>query len=163
MSHLQRGLRRTRRAIDIPAWAIGAIQLEAWAKWPKETGGILLGRSSSKGATVHHVVGPGLEAVHARCGFTPDSDWQAERVAEAWTQDNSIEYLGDWHTHPGGTTRLSNLDKAAAVTICNYPDARQPTPIMFVLALRRDGSSSAAAAMLQDGRLRPLRITVPEA
>ena len=149
--------------LQIPALALSHLQYAAWRTWPYETGGILLGHASEGGATVTVVVGPGPEAKHARYGFTPDADWQAAQVAEAWKAQTSIEYLGDWHTHPGGTTRFSDLDRKAALTISEAPAARQPRPAMLVMALGADGHVGLAAAFLVGGRLRAAKVVVLEA
>lgn len=151
-----------RASLHIPALVLSHVQYAAWRTWPYETGGILLGHASEGGAAVTVAVGPGPEARHARYGFTPDGDWQASQVAEAWSVDGSIEYLGDWHTHPGGTTRFSDLDRRAAVTISEAPAARQPRPVMLVLALGRNGRANLAAAYLVGGRLRAAKVIVGE-
>lgn len=131
---------------------------EGWRTWPFETGGILLGRDQGTRTQVNAVIGPGPTAVHERYGFQPDSDWQAEQVAAAWRRDPALEYLGDWHTHPGGTTRFSRLDTGTAMSIAAADAARQPSPVMVVLALGRGGRCNVAAARLAGTRLVPLQI-----
>lgn len=42
---------------------------------------------------------------------------------------------------PGGTTKVSDLDQAAARTIASAPMARQPRPWMLVASLQRDAST----------------------
>lgn len=150
----------SRRTLKIPAPDLSRVQYAAWRAWPYETGGILLGHTSKTTTTVSVVIGPGPKAQHERHGFTPDADWQAAEVAKAWNLDRSVEYLGDWHTHPGGTTRFSDLDRQAAVTISRSAAARQPRPVLLVLALGSDGGTGAAAAFLVNGKLRPARISV---
>ena len=125
-----------------------------------ETGGILLGRPTNTGATVDAVVGPGPDATHARHSFTPDSEWQAAQVALAWRQDPGLHYLGDWHTHPGGTTRFSALDHDTAKTIAAYTAARQPEPFMLVAALGHNASACLGCAQLHRGRLRHVTLKV---
>ena len=103
----------------------------AWAADPDETGGVLLGHripGDGIGASVATVVGPGPAAVHEPRRFEPDYDWQVAQVAELWTQDELLDYLGDWHTHPAGSTTLSPLDKAALRVIAAAPDAHQTNP-----------------------------------
>lgn len=159
MPHL-RFLTRTAGTLALTHAGLSDLLTEAWARWPNETGGVLLGRPSDRadhGAVVLHVVGPGPNARHDRYGFEPDAEWQAAQVADLWAADPTLEYLGDWHTHPGGTTRFSELDQAAARTIASAPMARQPRPLMLVAALQKDVSIRVAAAVLLDGRLRPLR------
>jgi integrative and conjugative element protein (TIGR02256 family) len=131
---------------------------EGWRTWPYETGGIVLGHDHGTHVAIREVVGPGPQASHARYAFRPDADWQAEQVATAWHTDPTIEYLGDWHTHPGGTTRLSRLDHRTAQAIADAKQARQPAPVMIVLALGQDLTSRVGAARLIDRRLTPLAL-----
>lgn len=163
MRRLQRTLSRSAGSLTISGATFATILTDGWASWPMETGGLLLGRRTDQhglGAVAVHVIGPGPKARHERYGFEPDATWQAEQVATAWSQDNTLEYLGDWHTHPGGTTRFSPLDHAAALTIAAAPLARQPNPIMVVAALQVDLSSRIAAGVLVYGRLRDMAVMI---
>ena len=154
--------RLTNRAstLELRPTALAAICTEAWNNWPNETGGILLGKTTRHGAQVTAVVGPGPHARHERYNFTPDADWQASQVAALWRQDRSLEYLGDWHTHPAGTTKASRLDIETAQTIADHQAARQPEPFMLVAALRRDTTIRLGAAQYRQGRLRRASLQV---
>lgn len=160
MPHLPPRLIRTRGHLRVPAHCLAGMLTEGWRTWPHETGGIVLGSDHGNQLQVTTVIGPGPAATHARYTFTPDSDWQAEQVAAAWHLDPTVEYLGDWHTHPGGTTRFSRLDAETAQAIADAPRARQPAPVMVVLALGADGTSRVAAGRLHSGRLNPLALAV---
>ena len=153
-------LRRPRHRLTIPRDALADIAAHGWKHFPLETGGILLGKTTGHEITVTHVIGPGPDAEHQRYKFLPDTDWQAAQVAGAWAEDQTTTYLGDWHTHPEGTTRLSALDEQTARGIAAYGPARQPNPVMLVLALSRTGNSAAAAARLAHGHLEAARIQV---
>ena len=153
-------LKRSTESLCVSSHDVSVLLAEGWRTWPMETGGILLGRPHANGQVVNHVLGPGPRAVHKRFGFEPDSAWQADQVAAAWHRDPTITYLGDWHTHPDGTTRLSELDRTAAQTIANSPDSHQPSPTMLVLALGKNMSAEAAAARLVRGRWRSVSIRV---
>lgn len=74
-----------------------------------------------------------------------------------------IEYLGDWHTHPGGRARPSHLDKKTLGDIAAFDAARQPNPVMLIVALNEDGT--AAPAAIEHGaraRVHSLRVAVVE-
>jgi integrative and conjugative element protein (TIGR02256 family) len=160
MPYLPNRLTRPRGRLHLPAACLADMLTEGWRTFPNETGGILLGTSHGDEVAVTTVIGPGPDATHARYTFTPDSDWQASQVAAAWHLNPDTEYLGDWHTHPGGTTHFSRLDTATAQSIADAPNARQPTPVMVVFALGVNASSRAAAARLRRGRLVPLALHV---
>lgn len=143
-----------RELLHIPAPLLEEAVSEGWLKWPLETGGVLLGKPGPGGSTVTDLIGPGPAGRHKRFGFAPDSDWQAQQVAAKWSTDPGLHYLGDWHTHPDGGTRLSRLDRSTAHDIAAYEDARQPRPFMLVLALGRDESVRLGATRLVNGRFR---------
>jgi integrative and conjugative element protein (TIGR02256 family) len=103
---------------------------------PNETGGILLGyRVSPAEIVITDAIGPGPDADHRRTGFDPDADWQAAELARRYDATNRrVHYLGDWHTHPGGTSTLSRTDRRTLREIARHRDARCPHPVMAVLA-----------------------------
>lgn len=149
---------RDRLIVDAPAMIL--MLSEAWRAWPNETGGVLLGAAGTNEVRLDVVVGPGPDASHGPCSFAPDSEWQRLRVAEAWEKDHTIEYLGDWHTHPGGGTALSATDRDTLRSIAAYPAARQARPVMLVLAVGRDGSIRIAAQRFAGSKTSNVEISV---
>jgi len=120
--------------------------VEGRRTFPLETGGILMGFVTAERTVVTSVVGPGPRAIHRRHSFTPDAEWQQGRVAELYERSGRRDtYLGDWHTHPGGSTCASFTDWFAAWTIARSRDARCPNPVMVVLALTAAGALSVGA------------------
>ena len=104
---------------------------------PKESGGVLLGYWANfpNEAVVTNVVGPGPLALHERFRFTPDYEFHYHEIDRLYsTSLRTIQYLGDWHSHPGGTERLSDLDKVTLARIACYKDARAPQPVMLVVS-----------------------------
>jgi integrative and conjugative element protein (TIGR02256 family) len=109
--------------------------LEAEAKLPRETGGVLVGYFDVDEAVVTEVVGPGPKAVHLPMAFRPDHDFQTSRIAAAYETSGRFHvYLGEWHTHPAGALRLSRKDRGTLARIANHKEARVPRPLMIVLA-----------------------------
>ena len=109
---------------------------EASAKYPLETGGVLMGYwVDDSVAVVTQAIGPGLRADHQRHGFAPDQEWQTAKIAEWYRVSGRHDtYLGDWHTHPDETyAYLSRKDRAVLYRIATAPKARAPTPLMTVL------------------------------
>lgn len=108
---------------------------EADSTYPYETGGILLGRHFPGLFHVTHMVGPGPGARHYKTSFIPDRDWQYEQIDALYGQlSGSLDYLGDWHTHPQGSLSPSETDLALLEAIAATPESRCPTPIMCILA-----------------------------
>lgn len=101
---------------------------------PLETGGVLLGWRRGQHVVARHWLGPGPEARHGRTWLHPDSDWQAERIAELYeASGRRLAYLGDWHTHPGGVPSPSRRDQKTLRRIAAEPEARCPHPVMVIL------------------------------
>lgn len=138
---------------------------EASNRGPLETGGLLLGWRNGADVVVSHVVGPGPGAQHEPTTFHPDSVWQAARVAELYEQSGRrLDYLGDWHTHPGGRPWPSRRDERTLRHIAASPEARCPDPVMVILGSAVAGEASAwgvGAFVLRGGaRWRPRRASV---
>lgn len=124
---------------------------EASERGPLETGGVLLGWRDGADVVVSHVVGPGPGAQHEPTTFHPDSVWQAARLAELYEQSGRrLEYLGDWHTHPGGRPWPSRRDERTLRHIAAWAEARCPDPVMVILgsAVAEDASAWKAGAFV---------------
>ena len=125
---------------------------EAEHRSPRETGGVLLGYWTKQfdEVVIAEATGPGTAAVHANDGFTPDSRFDTEEIAHRYRDSGRVHtYLGDWHTHPSGSSRLSALDRRTLAGIARHEPARTPAPIMAVLA--GDASWTLAVWQLQWG------------
>jgi integrative and conjugative element protein (TIGR02256 family) len=111
------------------------IKTECTRIFPCETGGILLGyRGGADELVVTAMIGPGTGAHHSRYAFSPDQDFQEREVARIYQESSrSWNYLGDWHSHPGGGQRLSRTDRRTIARIALSPEARAPEPLMLVV------------------------------
>lgn len=113
------------------------MEAEASHHFPQETGGVLMGYWSERSSAVvaTSVIGPGPRATHSEFGFSPDHEWQRERIADHYAASGRMEtYLGDWHCHPGAEhPGLSRKDRSTLRRIATYSFARAPKPIMVVL------------------------------
>ena len=99
-----------------------------------ETGGVLLGWRDSHNVVVEHVIGPGPGARHERMSFQPDASWQQARIAQLYEQSGRrLSYLGDWHTHPGGSPVPSRRDDRTLQHIASSSEARCPDPVMVIM------------------------------
>lgn len=117
--------------------AIASLESEATRRTPAETGGILLGYWAEDGrdCVVTHVIGPGPNAIHCETRFAPDHAYQVGEIGRLYEQSGRLlHYLGDWHSHPGGTGELSEQDRRTLRTIARARAARVRRPIMLILA-----------------------------
>lgn len=117
--------------IYIPESILASILREANDRFPCETGGILLGNQ----VTVKLMIGPGPLARHGRTTFEPDYQFQEAEIARAYaSSDPSLEYLGDWHSHPRGSSHPSGKDVRVLERIARHPAARCKEPIMCIVS-----------------------------
>lgn len=107
---------------------------EANRAYPLETGGVLLGYFAESGdPVVYAVIGPGPAAHHRRTRFTPDHTWQCDQIELFFEKSNGKwTYMGDWHTHPNGSPKMSWLDQRTLRAIARHPQARVPQPLMLI-------------------------------
>lgn len=115
-----------------------AIQREADRCHPMETGGVLVGYVADNGdVVIRHAIGPGPLADHRHFRFTPDHAFQCHELDARYTETNGVEvYLGDWHTHPNGTSRLSWLDRRTLSAIAKNAGTGIRNPLMLIGAGR---------------------------
>jgi integrative and conjugative element protein (TIGR02256 family) len=108
---------------------------EACRKDPHETGGCLMGYWTKSGeVVVCYQVGPGPSAIHGRYSFEPDYKFHSKQVGDIYdATDGRITYLGDWHTHPGGSPVPSPLDLKTLKALAASKAARAPKPLMIIL------------------------------
>lgn len=76
-----------------------------------ETGGALFGfdASSYGPPLLSHALGPGPNAVREPRRFLRDLEY-TRRAAEAIHRESAAQWIGEWHTHPGGGAEPSELD-----------------------------------------------------
>lgn len=113
-----------------------ALSEEADAKYPFETGGVLLGYIAQPNnvPVVLAASGPGPKAIHGKNHFRPDANFDEDVIAKAYRESaRSITYMGDWHTHPSHARCLSIRDKRTLRRIARCRSARMATPIMLIL------------------------------
>lgn len=119
----------------MPVQAASLLFAEADARYPYETGGIVLGYRDTTQLVIAAIIGPGPDAVHTRYDFSPDAEYQQREINRLHGIDPSRhQYLGDWHTHPNGSPRLSRRDKKTLKTIAGTQEARVAHPVMLLLS-----------------------------
>lgn len=103
--------------------------------YPNETGGVLVGYLvGSKDVVITHVIGPGPLAIHSDSRFVPDWSYHELEIARLYEESGRLHtYLGDWHSHPNSSTRLSPTDRRTLSKIAKHTDARITTPLMAIV------------------------------
>jgi len=120
----------------LPNELFETMKSHASAKFPFETGGILLGYTAdNQDVVATHLIGPGPNARHEKYRFEPDGDFQQKEIEKVFRETGGrITYLGDWHTHPLGVAVLSSTDKRTLEKIARSPETQNCHPLMAVLA-----------------------------
>lgn len=104
---------------------------EGAALHPLESGGIILGWRAGNDIVAIDVRGPGPQALHGRYGFLPDHQWQVAEIHRLFEETGGdVDYLGDWHSHPDGTSVMSSEDHATLRRISR----RVHEPLMLIIA-----------------------------
>lgn len=146
MSPLRRESVSPRATLWLPANVRSALCAEADDKHPLETGGVLLGYRAEheQHLVVTHVVGPGPRAVHERDRYAPDHAYHTTEIARVYASTSGgVDYLGDWHTHPGAAPYMSRKDVATLRRIAGAKAARAPRPVMLILGRGPEWESAA--------------------
>lgn len=138
--------------LSATAWS--GIAKEVAVRFPRETGGVLLGYwvhepppqkpggpvASITGpeVVITNFLGPGPLAIHGLDSFVPDHAFQDREIAKVYEKSSrQVTYLGDWHSHPRGTAALSWKDRRTLRRIAHSDTARAPIPLMFVVAAEK--------------------------
>lgn len=94
-----------------------------------------MGYWAEANVVITHAVGPGPNATHGKISFIPDAQYQEDEVARIYEESGRLStYLGDWHTHPRGSTRMSPRDRRTLRRIAFSTEARCPKPLMALCA-----------------------------
>jgi integrative and conjugative element protein (TIGR02256 family) len=145
----------------IPHAVLTKMYSEAAKRAPLETGGVLLGLTTPTDVWIEELIGPGPTARHNETRFVPDHEYQEQAIADSYAvSGRRLAYLGDWHSHPDGPLSLSSRDLQTLRNIARHKRARQPRPIMAIVA----GGPSWAARVWRvgGGRWRPFKCRVEE-
>ena len=103
-----------------------------------ETGGILLGRKTEDSIVVPFVISGGPKARRSMSAFAPDSHWQQPFLNYFFTRFG-VDFVGDWHRHPGSFDSPSMQDRRTARRIVTDEEWDLPEAV-FPIAVVNDGS-----------------------
>lgn len=120
----------------LPSWVLSLLVGESERAFPRETGGVLMGYwvKPLQEVVIKEVIGPGPFARHGSTRFEPDYEWQEKEIGRIYEESGRyFTYLGDWHSHPGGQSRLSIKDHVTLWRIANHGEARASTPLMGIM------------------------------
>lgn len=136
--------------INIQVSVFNQIRLQAEGEYPNENGGMLAGRYSADRHTVYieKVVTP-MEKLTGRSTFKRN----AKGLEKVWEQlaKDGLRYVGEWHSHPNGSTQYSSTDLAAMVDI--EKEVTIANPLLLIVGVRSDGVNTHTFYCYKDNKL----------
>ena len=125
--------------IEIQASVFNQIKLQAESEYPNENGGMLAGRYSADMHTVYieKIVVP-VEKLTGRTMFMRNTKG-LEKVWEQLAKDG-LRYVGEWHSHPNGSTQYSGTDLAAMIDV--EKEVTIENPLLLIVGVRGGGLSA---------------------
>jgi len=104
--------------------------------YPNEFGGILIGRYDEirKVAYIHYIVNP----KHFKASpafFQRETKGLEQKLIDLHKQTPSLYYLGEWHTHPNGSTSPSTTDINTLITLSKSEQVSIDNPLMLIIGL----------------------------
>ncbi len=122
--------------IEMRTSVFAKIQLQAISEYPNENGGMLAGRYSADKHTVYveEVVVP-VEKTTGRTSFVR----KTKGLDAVWKtlSKKGLRYIGEWHSHPDGTTQYSPTDRNAMVEI--EKEVAIGNPILLIVGVSSKG------------------------
>lgn len=130
---------------------------------PIETGGVLVGCDAELDGRRHalvivHATQPGPGAIRRPVMFDRDKSYCTFLVHQYHSMTKgSLNYVGEWHSHPTDDTRPSPLDNASLYEVVNNPSYRMANPISIIQSASSAGEVRAtvygAGGLRYDERL----------
>lgn len=131
---------------------------ESQNKYPKETGGILVGRLVEDRAKITNSIGPGPNALHKRNKFKRDGDFSQDILDSYVDQSNGeYDYIGEWHSHPQNNGP-SSKDVSSMAWIANNTDYEVQTPILALCIRSNHDKWYLRVFIFDEGTLRLLMV-----
>lgn len=119
--------------IEINTAVFNQIQMQAECEYPNENGGMLAGRYSVDKHTVYieKILVP-VEKITKRTTFERNT----KGLEKEWEKldKEGLRYVGEWHSHPNGSTQYSGTDLVAMVDI--EKEVAIENPILLIVGVR---------------------------
>ena len=104
-----------------------------WAKYPKETGGILIGWQLGRIFYIETAIGPGPNAIHKNNGFKRGGDFSQSQLDSIVLETHGQwDYLGEWHSHPHNVGP-SSIDNNSMKKVQTSPEFNMLQPILGLI------------------------------
>ena len=112
------------------------LAIQAESEYPNENGGMLAGRYSDDRKTVYikQLVTPAAKKTDCTSFVR-----EATGMDAFWNElaKEGLQYVGEWHSHPNGSTEYSQTDYEAMAEIEH--EVKIANPILLIVSVKRDG------------------------
>lgn len=107
--------------------------------YPKEFGGILVGRYSEdmKTCIIDQTILP-KRYKSSQYYFVRGKEGLLEALSFYYNQTPRLIYIGEWHTHPNMKPEPSETDKNAMQEIADHEDVLIKSPVMIILGITKE-------------------------
>jgi integrative and conjugative element protein (TIGR02256 family) len=141
--------------LSISETFVSKLILEGRKHYPKEYGGILVGRYSDdlKACIVEDTILP-QNHKSSRYAFERGKEGLAKKLSDLYEQTPRLIYIGEWHTHPDSVPVPSTTDKQAMLQIANDNGVTIASPVLLILGLNRTAYTLGAYLQFQNQLIR---------
>lgn len=145
-------------ALGVSARAIATMSCVAeQSRDGRETGGILLGTSSTSETVVIEAGSPGPQATRSRNRFTRDLRYSQLLAQRAW-EAHGAQWIGEWHTHLSALAEPSNFDLQTYYSHLNDPSLYFDTFFSIIIEVQPTGPRRINAWAVTLTAVKPLSI-----
>lgn len=139
-------------SLEIDNKIVQEIQKKAFEALPNETGGFLVGKYSADNNTA--IVSLVLTPVKIISGPTCFQR-ETEGMESVWDElyKEGLVYLGEWHSHPNGSSMYSVTDKKALTNIARSETVLINNPIMMIVSLSKKKINQMSAYYYNNGKI----------
>lgn len=124
--------------IDVSDKLIDAIFQSSLKEYPKEFGGFLIGyyEDDFKTLNITDTILP-IVFKSTKTSFERQTIGVETEFEIFYKQNPSKYYVGEWHTHPDGTTYPSARDLNTINSILKYPQVVIKTPVFLIVGINK--------------------------
>lgn len=127
----------------------------ATSYYPKEFGGFLMGHYSDDRKTlfiVEHVLPTAF--THSSVSFERSTVGIEEAFLTLF-DEKGVYYVGEWHSHPDGSTTFSGTDLNAMINTANWKTVQIVNPVLLIMSVSSRGLTDFAFYFFADNGLTP--------
>jgi len=121
--------------------------------YPNEIGGFLIGYYSNDLNTLHITDSLLPQKFNSLSRLFERSTFGIRNILLNLFNTKKQFYVGEWHTHPNGTTQFSNTDLNAMTEIQNHKTVHIKNPILLIISINKDKKADFTFYLYNNGEL----------